>query len=207
HVPAVIDRAPLTIAISSGGEAPMLSRLLRERLEALLDDSLGALARLMARLRPRIRARFPALAARRAFYDSLLAGPVAQLLRQQRDGEAQAAAEHALADTPSPATGSVVLVGAGPGDPGLLTLRALRALNEADVILHDRLVGAGVLALARRDAERIAVGRQHTTQETIHALLLQHARAGKRVVRLKGGDPFVFGRGGEELEFLRAHAI
>jgi len=211
HVPAVIDRAPLTIAISSGGEAPMLSRLLRERLEALLDDSLGALARLMARLRPRIRARFPALAARRAFYDSLLAGPVAQLLRQQRDGEAQAAAEHALADTPSPATGSVVLVGAGPGDPGLLTLRALRALNEADVILHDRLVGAGVLALARRDAERIEVGKQagrhHTTQEAIHALLLEHARAGKRVVRLKGGDPFVFGRGGEELEFLHAHAI
>ncbi|MGS0997264.1 siroheme synthase CysG [Rhodanobacter sp. UC4451_H18] len=211
HVPAVIDRAPLTIAISSGGEAPMLSRLLRERLEALLDDSLGALARLMARLRPRIRARFPALAARRAFYDSLLAGPVVQLLRQQRDGEAQAAAEHALADAPSPATGSVVLVGAGPGDPGLLTLRALRALNEADVILHDRLVGAGVLALARRDAERIEVGKQagrhHTTQEAIHALLLEHARAGKRVVRLKGGDPFVFGRGGEELEFLHAHAI
>ena len=200
HVPAVIDRAPLTIAISSGGHAPMLSRLLRERLEALLDDSLGALARLMARLRPRIRARFPALAARRAFYENLLAGPVAQLLRQQRHGEAQAVAEQTLADAPLPAVGSVVLVGAGPGDPGLLTLRALRALNEADVILHDRLVGAGVLALARRDAEQIEVGKQggrhHTTQETIHALLLEHARAGRRVVRLKGADPFVFGRGG-----------
>ena len=211
HVPAVIDRAPLTIAISSGGEAPMLARLLRERLEALLDESLGALARLMARLRPRIRARFPALAARRAFYESLLAGPVVRLLRQQRHGEAQAAAEQALVGTTLPAVGSVVLVGAGPGDPGLLTLRALRALNEADVILHDRLVGAGVLALARRDAQRIEVGKQagrhHTTQETIHALLLEHARAGSRVVRLKGGDPFVFGRGGEELEFLRAHAI
>ncbi|MGB3270135.1 MAG: siroheme synthase CysG [Rhodanobacter sp.] len=211
HVPAVIDRAPLTIAISSGGQAPMLARLLRERLEALLDDSLGALAGLMARLRPRIRARFPALAARRAFYQALLAGPVAQLLRQQRHSEALEVAEQALAEPTPPAAGSVVLVGAGPGDPGLLTLRALRALNEADVILHDRLVGAGVLALARRDAERIAVGkqagRQHTTQETIHALLLQHARAGRRVVRLKGGDPFVFGRGGEELEFLRAHAI
>ncbi len=211
HVPAVIDRAPLTIAISSGGEAPMLARLLRERLEALLDDSLGALARLMARLRPRIRARFPAPAARRAFYETLLAGPVAQLLRRQRDGEAHALAEQALADAPLQAQGSVALVGAGPGDPGLLTLRALRALNEADVILHDRLVGAGVLALARRDAERIEVGKQagrhHTTQDAIHALLLEHARAGKRVVRLKGGDPFVFGRGGEELEFLRAHAI
>jgi len=211
HVPAVIDRAPLTIAISSGGEAPMLARLLRERLEALLDDSLGALARLMARLRPRIRARFPALAGRRAFYESLLAGPVAQLLRQRRHDEAQAAAEQSLADARLPTTGSVVLVGAGPGDPGLLTLRALRALNEADVILHDRLVSAGVLALARRDAERIEVGKQagrhHATQEAIHALLLEHARAGKRVVRLKGGDPFVFGRGGEELEFLRAHEI
>jgi uroporphyrin-III C-methyltransferase/precorrin-2 dehydrogenase/sirohydrochlorin ferrochelatase len=105
----------------------------------------------------------------------------------------------------------VVLVGAGPGDPGLLTLRALRALNEADVILHDRLVSAEVLELARRDAERIEVGKQagnhHTTQDGIHALLLQHARAGRRVVRLKGGDPFVFGRGGEELEFLRAHGV
>jgi uroporphyrin-III C-methyltransferase/precorrin-2 dehydrogenase/sirohydrochlorin ferrochelatase len=105
----------------------------------------------------------------------------------------------------------VLLVGAGPGDPGLLTLRALRALNEADVILHDRLVSAEVLELARRDAERIEVGKQaghhHTTQEGIHALLLEHARAGRRVVRLKGGDPFVFGRGGEELEFLRAHGI
>jgi uroporphyrin-III C-methyltransferase/precorrin-2 dehydrogenase/sirohydrochlorin ferrochelatase len=189
----------------------MLARLLRERLEALLDESLGALAWLMARLRPRIRARFPALAARRAFYESLLAGPVAQLLRRQIHDEALAVAEQTLADAPLPPVGSVVLVGAGPGDPGLLTLRALRALNEADVILHDRLVGAGVLALARRDAERIEVGKQggrhQTTQEAIHALLLEHARAGRRVVRLKGGDPFVFGRGGEELEFLRAHAV
>ncbi|HXD37815.1 MAG TPA: uroporphyrinogen-III C-methyltransferase, partial [Rhodanobacter sp.] len=138
-------------------------------------------------------------------------GPVATLLRQHRADEAAAAAEQALSAHSSPAAGSVVLVGAGPGDPGLLTLRALRALNEADVILHDRLVGAGVLALARRDAERIEVGKQagrhHTTQDGIHALLLEHARAGRRVVRLKGGDPFVFGRGGEELEFLREHAI
>ena len=211
HVPAVIDRAPLTIAISSGGEAPMLARLLRERLEALLDDSLGALATLMAGLRRRIRLHLPDTAARRRFYETLFTGPVATLLRQHRADEAAAAAEQALSAHSSPAAGSVVLVGAGPGDPGLLTLRALRALNEADVILHDRLVGAGVLALARRDAERIEVGKQagrhHTTQDGIHALLLEHARAGRRVVRLKGGDPFVFGRGGEELEFLREHAI
>jgi uroporphyrin-III C-methyltransferase / precorrin-2 dehydrogenase / sirohydrochlorin ferrochelatase len=211
HVPAVVDRAPLTIAISSGGEAPMLARLLRERLEALLDHSLGALATLAARLRRRIRLRHPELATRRRFYESLFAGPVAGLLRQGRPEEARRAAEQALAAPSAASAGSVVLVGAGPGDPGLLTLRALRALNEADVILHDRLVSIEVLELARRDAERIEVGKQaghhHTTQDGIHALLLQHARAGRRVARLKGGDPFVFGRGGEELEFLRAHGI
>jgi len=211
HVPAVIDRAPLTIAISSGGEAPMLARLLRERLEALLDHSLGALATLAAKLRPHIRTRHPQLAARRRFYEELFAGPVVTLLRQGQPKAAWTAAKKALATTPSSRPGSVVLVGAGPGDPGLLTLRALRALNEADVILHDRLVSAEVLELARRDAERIEVGKQagnhHTTQDGIHALLLEHARAGRRVVRLKGGDPFVFGRGGEELEFLRAHEI
>ncbi len=211
HVPAVIDRAPLTIAISSGGDAPMLARLLRERLETLLDHSLGALATLAQKLRKRIRVRFPDMAARRGFYESLFAGPVAALLRQGRPDEALASAEQALSTAATGSSGSVVLVGAGPGDPGLLTLRALRALNEADVILHDRLVGAGVLELARRDAERIEVGKQagnhHTTQDGIHGLLLEHARAGRRVVRLKGGDPFVFGRGGEELEFLHQHDI
>ena len=211
HVPAVIDRAPLTIAISSGGEAPMLTRLLREWLETLLDHSLGALATLMARSRKRIRLRLPDMAARRGFYERLFSWPVAALLRQGRPDDAWAAAEQALSSASLATVGSVVLVGAGPGDPGLLTLRALRALNEADVILHDRLVGAGVLALARRDAELVEVGKQagrhHTTQDDIHALLLQHARAGRRVIRLKGGDPFVFGRGGEELEFLRANDI
>ena len=211
HVPAVVDRSPLIIAISSGGEAPMLARLLRERLETLLDHSLGALVTLAARLHKRIRVRHPDMAARRRFYESLFAGPVASLLRQGRPDAARQAAEQALASSPVASAGSVVLVGAGPGDPGLLTLRALRALNEADVILHDRLVSAEVLDLARRDAERIEVGKQaghhHTTQDGIHALLLRHAQAGRRVVRLKGGDPFVFGRGGEELEFLREQGI
>src|SRR6185312_247296 len=196
HVPAVIDRAPLVVAISSGGAAPMLARLVRERLETLLDHSLGPLAQLAARLRKRIRRRHPDLAARRRFYTALFNGPVAAL---------------SLQATPVAAAGSVVLVGAGPGDPGLLPLRGLRALNEADVILHDRLVSAEVLELARRDADRIEVGKQagkhHATQDEIHALLLEHAQAGRRVVRLKGGDPFVFGRGGEELEFLREHGI
>lgn len=211
HVPAVIDRAPLCIAISSGGSAPMLARALRERLEATLDHALGPLAALVARFRQRIRARHADPATRRRFYEHLFTGPVAALLRCDQAALAEAALDAALAKTPAPIHGSVVLVGAGPGDPGLLTLKALRALNEADVILHDRLVSADVLELARRDAHHIEVGkeagRHHATQEDIHALMLEHARAGKRVVRLKGGDPFVFGRGGEELEFLRAHGI
>jgi uroporphyrin-III C-methyltransferase / precorrin-2 dehydrogenase / sirohydrochlorin ferrochelatase len=211
HVPAVVDRAPLTIAISSGGAAPMLARLIRERLEALLDPSLGSLSALAARWRDRIRARHPDLAERRRFYETLFNGPVAALLRRRRSREAEQATAQTLAAPSQMATGSVVLVGAGPGDPGLLTLRGLRALNEADVILHDRLVSAEVLELARRDAERIAVGkeagRHHTVQDDIHRLMFEYARNGKRVVRLKGGDPFVFGRGGEELEFLRQHGI
>jgi uroporphyrin-III C-methyltransferase len=211
HVPAVVDRAPLTIAISSGGAAPMLARLIRERLEALLDPSLGALTALAARWRERIRARHPDLAERRRFYETLFVGPVATLLRRGRSEQAEQATARALAEPVQMTAGSVVLVGAGPGDPGLLTMRGLRALNEADVILHDRLVSAEVLELARRDAVRIAVGkeagRHHTVQDDIHRLMLEHAQSGKRVVRLKGGDPFVFGRGGEELEFLRQHGI
>ena len=215
QVPARIDRGPLQIAISSGGGAPMLARHLRERLESELDPSLGDLARLLVRRRREIRAVLPDMGARRRFFDALLRGEVpAQLRRGDHDG-AEAALGAMLArigpagaETP---VGRVALVGAGPGDGGLLTLRGLRLLNEADVILHDRLVSADVLALARRDAERIEVakesGHHHVPQEGIHALMLEHARQGKTVVRLKGGDGFVFGRGGEELEFLRAHDI
>lgn len=211
HVPAVVDRAPVTIAISSGGHAPMLARLLRERLEVLIDPVVGPLASLLADLRSRIRSRLPDLALRRRFYERLLGGPAQSLLRRGQCALAEASVERLLESMDAKRVGSVVLVGAGPGDPGLLTLRGLRALNEADVILHDRLVSADVLALARRDAERIEVAKQaghhHVTQAQIHALMREHAAAGKRVVRLKGGDPFVFGRGGEELEFLREHGI
>lgn len=213
HVPTVVDRAPLTIAISSAGSAPVLARRLRERIEALFDESLGALAALAQRHRQRIRRQRPEPGARRRFYDWLHDGPVAALLRARQPLAAERALLSQLATTASsPTVGTVILVGAGPGDPGLLTLHALRALNRADVIVHDRLVGDGVLDLARRDAERIDAGKRpgedaHATQRRIHALLLTHARAGRCVVRLKGGDPFVFGRGGEELEFLRAHGI
>ena len=210
QIPARVERGPVQIAISSGGGAPMLARHLREQFETQLDASLGELATLLADERVRIRARYPNIGERRRFFERLLAGPVPRLLRQRQRLAAQRAFLTTLGDNETP-RGSVVLVGAGPGDPGLLTLRALRAMNEADVILHDRLVSDEVLQLARRDAERIEVGKQagnhHTTQAQIHALMLEHARAGKRVVRLKGGDPFVFGRGGEELEVLRAHGI
>ncbi|TWI01908.1 uroporphyrin-III C-methyltransferase/precorrin-2 dehydrogenase/sirohydrochlorin ferrochelatase [Luteimonas cucumeris] len=212
HVPARIERGPVQIAISSGGGAPMLTRHLREMLETQFDASLGTLARLLARERERIRRTLPDVAQRRRFFDRLLAGPLPRLLRQQRTRRAQQVFDAAIAaDTTRTSAGSVVLVGAGPGDPGLLTLRGLRALNEADVILHDRLVSDEVLQLARRDAERIEVGKQAGDhgigQHGIHALMLARARAGQRVVRLKGGDPFVFGRGGEELQVLRAHGI
>ena len=210
QVPAVVDRSPLIVAISSGGTAPMLARWVRERLEIVLDHTIGAMAALLERQRTAIRARHPEVDSRRRCYERLLASRVWRWLRAQNTAGAEREIERVLQDTNDP-RGSVVLVGAGPGDPSLLTLRGLRALNEADVILHDRLVGAGVLELARRDALRVEVGKQagvhHATQEQIHALLLEHARAGRRVVRLKGGDPFVFGRGGEELEFLRAHDI
>jgi uroporphyrin-III C-methyltransferase/precorrin-2 dehydrogenase/sirohydrochlorin ferrochelatase len=212
HSPARIERGPLQVAISSGGGAPMLARHLRERLEAQLDESLGPLTRLLADARGRIRARYPRAAERRRFLDRVLDGPVAERLRARDHAGAERALADALAATPDTrARGRVALVGAGPGDAGLLTLRALRLLNTADVILHDALVSPDVLALARRDAERIAVGKraggESTAQDDIHAALLAHARAGRFVVRLKGGDPFVFGRGGEELAFLRAHGV
>ncbi|HEY5803318.1 MAG TPA: siroheme synthase CysG [Lysobacter sp.] len=212
QIPARIERGPLQIAISSGGGAPMLARHLREKLESEIDESVGALAELLGRERARIRARFPQTGQRRRFFDRLLAGPIPRLLRQRQRLAAEREFSAALSEgNEAGARGSVALVGAGPGDPGLLTLRALRVLNEADVILHDRLVSSEVLQLVRRDALRIEVGKQagnhQTTQAQIHALMLEHARAGKRVVRLKGGDPFVFGRGGEELEVLRADGI
>jgi uroporphyrin-III C-methyltransferase/precorrin-2 dehydrogenase/sirohydrochlorin ferrochelatase len=212
HLPARVQRGPLQLAISSGGGAPMLARHLRERFEAQLDDSLGTLATLFLRHRRSIRQVLPDLAQRRPFFDRVLEGEGA---RRARQGDVPGAERALLVELSSPTVaahpGRVALVGAGPGDPGLLTLRALRLLNEADVILHDRLVSAEVLALARRDAEWIEVGKQagnhHVPQHRTNALLIEHARAGRVVVRLKGGDPFIFGRGGEELEALQAAGI
>ncbi|MCI4567024.1 siroheme synthase CysG [Lysobacter sp. CFH 32150] len=211
QVPAIVDRSPLVIAISSGGAAPMLARKVRERLEATLEHSLGPLARLLEGFRGRIRARFPDLAQRRRFYDELWRGEVARLVEQAQPEDASQALSAALEQPDGATAGSVTLVGAGPGNPELLTLAALRALSTADVILFDRLVQADILAMARRDAVFIDVGKEgggtHVPQERTHELLLEYARTGAHVVRLKGGDPFVFGRGGEEIEFLHAHGV
>ncbi|MBV2180866.1 MAG: siroheme synthase CysG [Castellaniella sp.] len=212
QVPAIVDRSPITIAISSGGSAPVIARRLRERIESLFDPALGALAALAQRRRIAIRQARPQLRARRDFYNWLLDGPILGALRSSRPDDAETLLDQALSQGARPPSGKVLLVGAGPGDPGLLTLKGLRALNEADVILADRLVSPEVLALARRDAQVIDVGKapggpHESTQARIHALMVSHARQGRCVVRLKGGDPMVFGRGGEELQHLKRHGI
>jgi len=217
HVPAIVDRSPVTIAISSGGQAPMLARRIREKIETLIDHSTSALAALLARYRKAIKARFPNLNARRVFYDKVIDGEPGQAIAKQQIQQADQVLSNWLEPTTpsihtSPSSGKVILVSAGPGDPGLLTLKALRALNQADVILYDRLVSAEIIELARRDAQRIFVGKtrgenHHQTQTRIHTLMLEHARAGQVVVRLKGGDAFVFGRGGEELSVLAEQGI
>jgi uroporphyrin-III C-methyltransferase / precorrin-2 dehydrogenase / sirohydrochlorin ferrochelatase len=212
-VPAIIDRNPVLVAISTGGASPVLARRLRERLEALIPKRIGPLAGWLEALRARARRKLRGTDARRRFFEAIVDGAAA---RRFIEGDAQGAgriAQQLLATAASAprAVGEVALVGAGPGDPELLTLKALRALQDADVILHDRLVSAAVLDLARRDAERICVGKSPghigSTQEQINTLLVELARQGKRVVRLKGGDPFVFGRGGEELQALAAAQI
>lgn len=209
-MPAIVDRDPMTIAISSGGAAPVLARLLRARIEAAIPPAFGRLAALAARLRDELRRRLPDLAERRRVLESLFTGPTADLVFAGRDAEAEAAFVRAIA-AGAPQQGIVFLVGAGPGAADLLTLRAQRLLGEADVIVHDRLIGDAVLDLARRDAARIYVGKARANhclpQQEINALLVRLAREGRRVVRLKGGDPFIFGRGGEEAEALAAAGV
>lgn len=213
--PAIIDRAPLTVAVSSAGASPVLSRWVREQIETLLPERLGSLARFLGSQRAAVR-RALKPAARRLFWERIVRGVTA---RQALAGHEKAAHEsfsrelRAMQLTTRPgaqALGEVYLIGAGPGDPDLLTLRALTLLQQADVILHDRLVPPAVLARARRDALRVFVGKGAQPlkeQARIHELLLDYARQGLRVARLKGGDPFIFGRGGEEAELLARHGI
>ena len=211
-VPSIVDRDPITIAICSDGVAPVLARLLRARIEAAIPNSLGRVAVLAGRLRKLVRRRLPDLARRRRFWETVFEGRVGALALAGRTDEAEALAADELARAARVAArGEVALVGAGPGDPDLLTFAALRQLQAADVIVHDRLVSEEILDLARREAERIDVGKaggaKSASQEDINALIVRLAHAGKRVVRLKGGDPFLFGRGGEEVEALAAHGI
>jgi len=201
--PAVIDRSPIVVAISSGGAAPVLARQLRQQLEQQLPARLGALARWAKALRARVNAGIPDLDRRRRFWEQLFSGPIAADVLAGRESEADEALEQTLAGaTRSPAEGEAWLVGAGPGDPGLLTRTGLELLQQAEVILHDRLVSPEILALARRDAEFIDVGKTgggpSASQDDINRQLVELVQAGRRVCRLKGGDPYIFGRGGEE---------
>lgn len=209
--PAIVDRSPLVIAISSGGEAPVLARNLRARLETLIPNSYGRLAQLASRWREKAKQSFSE-ENRRRFWEKVLQGPIAELVFSGREQEAESALEEALSDPDSIDTqGEVYLVGGGPGDPELLTLKALRLMQQADVVLYDRLVSPEVMELVRRDADRIYVGKRRSDhsmpQQNINQLLLDLAREGKRVLRLKGGDPFIFGRGGEEIELLASEGI
>jgi uroporphyrin-III C-methyltransferase/precorrin-2 dehydrogenase/sirohydrochlorin ferrochelatase len=210
-VPAIIDRDPVIVAVSSAGTSPVLARRLRERLEALVPQRIGLWATWLAGMRAAARRRIPSVDARRRYFEMLVDGPAERRFAAGDESGARRIAQRLMASSAASPAGQVTLVGAGPGDPELLTLKALRALQDADVILHDRLVPVAVLDYARRDAERVCVGKAAggggTPQEAINELLIEHARRGRRVVRLKGGDPFIFGRGGEELEALARAGI
>ncbi|HYL01330.1 MAG TPA: siroheme synthase CysG [Steroidobacteraceae bacterium] len=206
--PAIIDRSPVVVAVSSAGASPVLARRLRAQIEALLPARLGALARFLGRRREAVK-RALAPAARREFWERLIGGRTAA---EVLSGDEAAAARSFAGELrgAGAAPGEVWLIGAGPGDPDLLTLRALQLLQQADVILYDRLVPDAILERARRDAERVFVGKEsgeHAQQTRINELMVRLARAGKRVARLKGGDGYIFGRGGEELEALAAAGV
>lgn len=209
--PSIIDRSPVLIAISSGGSSPVLARLLRARLESIIPAAYGRLAALARAFRQEVATRIPEMPRRRAFWESALQGVIAEKVFSGRDQEAANDLRQMLDQTVAAPQGEVYLVGAGPGDPDLLTFRALRLMQQADVVLYDRLVAPAIVDLCRRDAERIYVGKRRADhampQEGINALLVRLAQEGKKVCRLKGGDPFVFGRGGEEIEELAEAGI
>ncbi len=213
-MPSIIDRSPLVIAVSTGGASPILGRMLKARLESLIPASYGRLAELMSGFRNRLAAAIASQTMRRRFWETVLEGPIAEAALA---GNLDAAKTHLsreierwASERASPA-GEVYLVGAGPGDPDLVTFRAFRLMQKADVVLYDRLTDEKILNLVRREADRIYVGKRpenhELPQEEISALLVRLALEGKRVLRLKGGDPFVFGRGGEEIETLAEHGI
>lgn len=210
--PSIVDRSPVVIAISTGGGAPVLARMLRSKLEAFIPTSYGRLAQVMQSLRQRVKSALSEESSRRQFWEQVVQGPIAEHFFAGRDVQGKQAIEQLLTkQNNDEKTGEVWLIGAGPGDPDLLTFRALRLMQQADVVLHDRLVSDDILNLCRRDADRIYVGKKRSDhavpQHGINQLLIDLAEEGKRVVRLKGGDPFIFGRGGEEIEELATAGI
>ena len=205
-MPSIIDRSPLMVAVSSGGTSPVLARLLREKLEAILPQHLGQLAGYAGKLRGRVKTHFANVGERRRFWEKFFINDRLAQSLANNDTQAVSDVTEQLLNEPLDKRGEVVLVGAGPGDAGLLTLKGLQQIQQADVVVYDRLVSDDIMNLVRRDADRIFVGKRAgyhcVPQEEINQILLRAAQSGKRVVRLKGGDPFIFGRGGEELETL-----
>jgi uroporphyrin-III C-methyltransferase/precorrin-2 dehydrogenase/sirohydrochlorin ferrochelatase len=216
-MPSIIDRTPVVIAVSTGGSSPVLARLIRTKLEGSIPAAYGRLAKLVEGFRDKVKTAFPNVESRRVFWEKILEGKVAELVFTGHEAEAKQVLDQAIdrqsaRHTASPEmSGEVFLVGAGPGDPDLLTFRALRLMQQADVVVYDRLVSPAIMELVRRDAEIVYVGKErdrHTMQqENINQLLVRLAKEGKRVLRLKGGDPFIFGRGGEEIEELAQEGI
>ncbi len=213
-MPAIVDRSPVMIAISTGGASPVLARLLRTKIEGLIPSAYGRLARLISKYRKTVKAHFATIRDRQRFWETIMNGPLPEQVFSGRDTEAEETLKQAIEsdiDSSKIAQGEVWLVGAGPGDPDLLTFRSLRLMQQADVVLYDRLVSDEILALVRRDADKLYVGKEKSDhslpQHEINRNMIEMAQQGKRVLRLKGGDPFIFGRGGEEIENLFTHGI
>ncbi len=210
-MPSIVDRSPIVIAISSAGKAPVLARLIRAKLESTIPHAYGKLAQLAGDFRGQVKAKFNNIEDRRYFWERVFSGIVAEKVFSGKVDEAKADMQKELDRSSNGETGEVYLVGGGPGDPDLLTFKALRLMQQADVILYDRLVSDGVMELVRRDAELIYVGKERDNhsvpQDGINQLLVDLAKQGRRVCRLKGGDPFIFGRGGEEIETLAENGV